>query len=41
MVTEPAQAAKVFICYAHEDERQRQELVKHLHSLKLQGLIAT
>lgn len=40
MVTEPAQAAKVFICYAHEDEKQRQELVKHLHSLKLQGLIA-
>ncbi|HEV2656567.1 MAG TPA: toll/interleukin-1 receptor domain-containing protein, partial [Ktedonobacteraceae bacterium] len=33
------QAVKIFICYAHEDEDQRQELVKHLRGLKQQELI--
>jgi hypothetical protein len=39
MTAGPIQAVKIFICYAHEDEDQRQELVKHLRGLKLQGLI--
>lgn len=29
MATAPTQPVKIFICYAHEDEEQQKELVKH------------
>jgi tetratricopeptide (TPR) repeat protein len=40
MATEQAQPIEIFYSYAHEDEKQRKELDKHLYNLKRQGLIA-
>jgi hypothetical protein len=37
--TPPTRMVKVFISYAHEDSKFRDELLKHLSSLKQQGLI--
>ena len=39
MATDLAQAMKIFICYAREDEPLLRNLEKHLRALKRQGLI--
>ncbi|OLE40580.1 MAG: hypothetical protein AUI36_25100 [Cyanobacteria bacterium 13_1_40CM_2_61_4] len=41
MTEEPKSAIKLFYSYAHEDERMRKKLEKHLASLQQQGLIAS
>lgn len=41
MAVEPTKAIKIFYSYAHEDERLRNELEKHLGALKRSGLIVT
>jgi hypothetical protein len=40
MATEQAQPIEIFYSYAHEDEKQRKELDKHLYNMRRQGLIA-
>jgi hypothetical protein len=39
VTTEPHNSVKVFYSYAHEDEKLRDELKKHLSNLKRQGVI--
>jgi hypothetical protein len=39
MSAQPPHALEVFFSYAHEDEKLRDELVKHLSLLKRQGVI--
>ncbi len=39
MSVEPNQAIEVFYSYAHEDEKLREQLEKHLSSLKREGVI--
>ncbi|MBE9034770.1 toll/interleukin-1 receptor domain-containing protein [aff. Roholtiella sp. LEGE 12411] len=39
MSVEPNQAIELFYCYAHEDEKLREQLEKHLSSLKREGVI--
>jgi hypothetical protein len=39
MSAQSSQALEVFFSYAHEDEKLRDELVKHLSLLKRQGVI--
>src|SRR5262245_2305666 len=39
MSTQPPQALEVLFSYAHEDEKLRDELVKHLSLLQRQGVI--
>src|SRR5205085_5289211 len=40
MTTEPVQSIELFYSYAHEDERLRKELEKHLALMKRQKLIS-
>src|ERR1700674_5538908 len=39
MTPEPHNSVEVFYSYAHEDEKLRDELVKHLANLRRQGVI--
>jgi hypothetical protein len=41
MTTEPTRPIEVFFCYAHKDEKLRENLEKHLSALKHSGLITT